>query len=137
MTAKNRNRWRRLLDDDAGQGAVELALVLPIILLLMVGILEFARAWNLHQVMTDAVREGGRRAALADGLPWDSTRKAMWERLDQFGYNPNYATIPVAQPDSFKMPGAHVTITMSLPYRFWVLPGRQVTMQSSFTVRNE
>ena len=39
---------------DAGQALVEFALILPVILLLVVGMLEFARAWNLHQVMTDA-----------------------------------------------------------------------------------
>ena len=48
-----------------GQAAVEFALVLPVLLLLMVGVLEFARAWNLHQTLTDAVREGARRALLA------------------------------------------------------------------------
>ena len=49
-----------------GQALVEFALVLPLVLLLVVGMLEFARAWNLHQTMTDAVREGARRAVLAD-----------------------------------------------------------------------
>ena len=32
-----------------GQALVEFALVLPVILLLVVGMLEFARAWNLHR----------------------------------------------------------------------------------------
>ena len=31
-----------------GQALVELALILPVILLLVIGMLEFARAWNLH-----------------------------------------------------------------------------------------
>jgi len=135
MTGTHRNR--RFVHDDAGQALVELALVLPLMLLIMVGIIEFARAWNLQQVMTDAVREGGRRAALADNQPWDSTAKAMWLRLDQAGYNPTYSSLPGSAPTNFKVSNQLVTITLTMPYRFWVLPFRQITMKSSFTVRNE
>jgi Flp pilus assembly protein TadG len=45
---------------------VEFALVVPIFLLLLLGIVEFARAWNVYQVLTDAAREGARRAVVAD-----------------------------------------------------------------------
>ena len=55
---------KRARDGERGQALVEFALILPVILLVMVGMLEFARAWNLHQVMTDAAREGARRAAI-------------------------------------------------------------------------
>ena len=51
---------------DTGQALVELALILPVILLLVVGMLEFARAWNLHEALTDATREAARRAAVRD-----------------------------------------------------------------------
>ena len=57
-------RTTGLKRDERGQALVEFALILPIILLLVVGMLEFARAWNLHQVMTDAAREGARRAVI-------------------------------------------------------------------------
>ena len=30
-----------------------------------------------------------------------------------------------------------MTIELSLPYKFWVLPFRSLTMESSFTMRNE
>ena len=133
-----RTLWRwRAARDEAGQALVELALVLPLMLLIMVGVIEFARAWNLQQVLTDAVREGGRRAALADAQPWDSTAKAMWDRIDQAGYNPTYSSLPGAAPPNFKVHDARVTITVTMPYRFWVLPFRSITMKSSFTVRNE
>jgi hypothetical protein len=68
-----------------GQALVEFALVLPLILLLVVGMLEFARAWNLHQTLTDAVREGARRALIHDLLPIpeaeDSVYAPMWRWL--------------------------------------------------------
>ena len=47
-----------------GQALVEFAMVMPLLLLLLVGLIEFGRAWNLHQVVTDASREGARHAVL-------------------------------------------------------------------------
>jgi Flp pilus assembly protein TadG len=124
-----------------GQALVEFALVLPLVLLLVVGMLEFARIWNLHQVMTDAVREGARRALLADDLTGteaqDSVKAPMWRYLAQFGYNPSYATMTIAPLADFKESGANITIELSLPYRIWVLGNRSLTMKSSVTVRNE
>ena len=135
------NVLRKFRKDDRGQAIVELALVLPVILLLIVGVLEFARAWNLHQVMTDAVREGARRAAIADGAPLDSVKAPMWRSLVQFGYNPDAshgnAYMDVSPAGSFKVSGDIVTVTLSFPYKIWVLGNRPITMRSSLSVRNE
>jgi hypothetical protein len=139
-----------------GQAAVEMALVLPIFLLLVVGMLEFARAWNLHQSITDAVREGARRALIADSppAPVDSVYAPMWRYLEQAGYDPTYASMgvcnaeptpnpncgstsrPAAESD-YKVPGRKMTITLSVPFRFFVLGDRPIMMKSSLTVRNE
>jgi Flp pilus assembly protein TadG len=121
---------------------VELALILPVILLLVVGMLEFARAWNLHQVMTDAAREGARRAVLANPvMDQDSVRAAMWRHLAQFGYDPDQSSVmsgttitPVA---NWKVSGENITVELALPYRFWVLPWQAITMRTALTMRNE
>jgi Flp pilus assembly protein TadG len=136
-TGSIQRRWVR-----RGQALVEFALVLPVMLLLVVGMLEFARAWNLHQVMTDAAREGARRAVLADDdIDRDSVRAAMWRYLAQAGYEPVYSSImdasTITPNDSFKKTGANITIQLSLPYRFAILPARSITMRTSFTMRNE
>ncbi len=47
-----------------GAALVEFALVMPLLLLLLVGIMEFGRAWSQTQVITDAARQGARLAAL-------------------------------------------------------------------------
>jgi Flp pilus assembly protein TadG len=134
-----------------GQATVEFALVLPLLLLLMVGMLEFARAWNLHQTLTDAVREGARRAVLANTDPVDSVYAPIWRYLSQAGYDPSYASMGVCNAPTTTCgstarpaPGADwkvrdrlMTVTVSFPYRFWVLPFRTITMSSSLTVRNE
>ena len=127
-----------------GQALVEFALVLPLVLLLVVGMLEFARAWNLHQVMTDAVREGARRAVLANSVTcpgtaadMDSVKAPMWRYLDQFGYHPWEATMTVSPAADFKCSGKNITVTLALPYKVWVVGSLPFTMTSSLTVRNE
>ena len=131
-----RGRSRR--QTEQGQALVEFALILPVILLLVVGVLEFARAWNLHQVMTDAAREGARRAVLADpGMDRDSVKAAMWRHLAAFGYDPGYSTMTISPDANFKERGENITIELSLPYRFAILPGKDLTMKSTFTMRNE
>ena len=139
MTAKDLRRWAL---SQRGQALVEFALILPVILLLVMGMLEFARAWNLHQVMTDAAREGARRAVIADtGMNRDSVRAAIWRHLAQFGYDPGYSSVmsgsTITPNDSFKHSGANITVQLTLPYRFWILPGMSITMRTAFTMRNE
>jgi Flp pilus assembly protein TadG len=136
------NELGRSASGERGQALVEFALILPAILLLVVGMLEFARAWNLHQVMTDAAREGARRAVLANSvMDQDSVRAAMWRHLAQFGYDPGYSSVmsgtTITPIDSFKQSGANITIQLSLPYRFFILPGMSITMRTAFTMRNE
>jgi Flp pilus assembly protein TadG len=135
MIARLARSWRQA---QRGQALVEFALILPVILLLVVGMLEFARAWNLHQVMTDAAREGARRAVLADPvIDRDSVKAAMWRHLATFGYDPSYATMTITPDADFKETGENITVVLSLPYRFFVISGSSLTMKTAFTMRNE
>jgi Flp pilus assembly protein TadG len=49
---------------DRGASAVEFALLLPVLLLLLFGIVDFGRAINAQITLTQAAREGARVAAL-------------------------------------------------------------------------
>ena len=49
---------------DRGAAAVEFALLLPLLLLLVFGIIDFGRALNAQITLTQAAREGARVAAL-------------------------------------------------------------------------
>ena len=49
---------------DRGAAAVEFALVLPVLVLLLFGIIEFGRGYNAKIELTGAVREGARQLAL-------------------------------------------------------------------------
>ncbi len=47
-----------------GQSLVEFALLVPVMLILVVGISEFGRAWMTRNILTGAAREGARVAAV-------------------------------------------------------------------------
>lgn len=49
--------------EEGGVAAVEFALILSFFVLLVMGSFELARAWNVHNVMDHAAREGARFAA--------------------------------------------------------------------------
>jgi Flp pilus assembly protein TadG len=45
---------------ERGSQLVELAMVLPVLLVLTAGVVDFARAWNARQILANAAREGTR-----------------------------------------------------------------------------
>jgi Flp pilus assembly protein TadG len=59
-----RHRTRRAAEGDRGAAAVEFALVLPLLLLLVFGIVDFGRALNAQIMVSQAAREGARWNAL-------------------------------------------------------------------------
>jgi len=56
---------RNRIADQQGQSLVELALVLPALMLILVGILQFGIVFKQYITLTDAVREGARKAAVS------------------------------------------------------------------------
>ncbi|MGB3399555.1 MAG: TadE family protein [Candidatus Deferrimicrobiaceae bacterium] len=49
---------------ERGQGLIEFALLIPIMLVLAIGIAEFGRAWMMRNILTGAAREAVRAAAV-------------------------------------------------------------------------
>ena len=81
---------------ESGQSLLEFAIVLPILLALLVGIFEFGVAWNRKQVLTNAAREGARRAVLPAPVPADTVDAVVDNYLTSAGITPgdvsrNYA----------------------------------------------
>jgi Flp pilus assembly protein TadG len=56
---------RDRISREEGVAAVEFALILPVLALLLFGVLEFGRVWSQYQVFQGAAREGARCAAVA------------------------------------------------------------------------
>ena len=49
---------------ERGAAAVEFAILLPVLLLILIGIMEFGRAFNVQITASNAAREGARYAAI-------------------------------------------------------------------------
>ncbi len=62
-------RIRNTRKHSKGQSLVEFALVVPLLLILMLGIVEFGRAWMTKNILTGAAREAVRVAVVGgDGV---------------------------------------------------------------------
>jgi Flp pilus assembly protein TadG len=55
-------------NNERGAAAVELALLMPILLLILVGIVEFGRGYHAKLTLTHAAREGARALAVGDDV---------------------------------------------------------------------
>ena len=133
---------KRLGRDERGQALVEFALIMPFLLLFIIGIVEFGRGWNQHQVITDAAREGARSAVLFDAaITTDSVRKIVRTALARGGVNPSAATITITE----NAVANSSEVAISKPYQFaffgalmrWTTGQSTVTLRTSFTMRNE
>jgi Flp pilus assembly protein TadG len=69
-------RLARNARQDRGAAAVEFALLLPVLLFLVFGIIDFGRALNAQITLTQAAREGARLAALGEPNVVSRTRAA-------------------------------------------------------------
>jgi len=55
---------RNRISREDGVAAVEFAIILPVLALILFGVLEFGRVWSQYQVFQGAAREGARCAAV-------------------------------------------------------------------------
>lgn len=68
-----RNPLRRR-NEESGQAFVELALVLPVLLLLLLGVIQFGNVFRDYIALTDATRVGARQAAVSRSIQPASNR---------------------------------------------------------------
>lgn len=74
-----------------GQALVEMALVLPILLLLVFGIVEFGRIYHCHMTLTSATREGARAGSV--GAKTEVVEQTVKDNL--FGLNEEKVSITI------------------------------------------
>jgi Flp pilus assembly protein TadG len=133
-----------------GQALVEAALVLPILLLVLVGIMEVGRAWNIHQVVTHAAREGARAAAVWHDAGASAARDSARNVAGRSLTAASIAFDPVQDIDvAGEGPAsAEVTVTVDIAYNFILLgpvmslaggtfADNVIQLKSSAVMRNE
>jgi hypothetical protein len=69
--------FRRSCSSETGAAALEFALVLPLLVMLLFGIVEFAVAYNRVQGLHAAAREGARLAALPHATTSDVENRVL------------------------------------------------------------
>lgn len=113
-----RRSWR----SDAGAELVEFALVLPVLLILIVGVADFALLFQSYLVTTNAAREGARLAMLpgydANGYLTARTRVASY--LTAGGASGTAVTnvSPVAIDLGAGLTGSGVQVTLTYTHSF-------------------
>ena len=114
------------LKNQSGAAVVEFAVVLPVLVLLIFGIVEFSLALYDKAVITNASREGARAGIVAqnprvdDGTIKDIVAKYCKDHLITFGAPNDPITDPITRTgDSF---GDDLTVSVTYKYGFLVLP---------------
>ncbi len=105
---------------------VELAVVLPLFVTLVFGIIEFGQAFMVLQLVNNAAREGG-RAAIVNGSTNASVTQVVQDALVATGVDPLDVTITITVTEDAGNPNAAnqvgsaskrdlCTITASIPF---------------------
>lgn len=127
-----------------GSTLVEAALTLPILFMFILGVLEFGRAYNIYQTLTNAAREGARFSVAP--YPGTSTLPSSGDvtsKINSFLSNANIsnATVSVNQTLNGNIGGEPTVFTqviVSAPYTFiYFKPFGTVTLSTQSVMRNE
>lgn len=123
-----------------GAAVVEFAIIAPLIFLFVFGIIEFGRLVMVQQVLTNASREGARRAVVRETTDADvrSTVEDMLDDSQIDGATVTVTTTLATPPDSADMK----TVTIAIPFESvsWLptpLFLNGTTLNASTTMRQE
>src|SRR5262245_60097776 len=136
------------LADQRGTALVEFAFVLPILLVLVIGMLHFGKAFNYWINETHLANEAARFAVVNKnpGSPGSSLQQYIQQQADTPELrNGGTSSVPDAMEVCIEFPqgqvvGAPVTVTVSTDYH-WLpfladeLDGTSVTVRGSATMR--
>jgi Flp pilus assembly protein TadG len=108
------------LRSEQGQSIVEFAFVLPILLALVLGIVQFGIAFNNYLTITDATRVGARKAAVSRFLGDNGAAARTATYNAAAGLNAAKLVVDVTAT-SWTTPGSDVTVTATYPYSIDIL----------------
>lgn len=130
-------RLRRVCDD-RGQTAVEFALIAPIIIVLLLGIVQVGIAFHNYITLTDAARAGARKAVVDRFTGEDVTQLQQHVRDSAADLDQSKLQVTVNLPAPLSS-GSALTVTAEYPYSIsllgWVVASGN--MSSTMTDRLE
>lgn len=130
---RSKPRGVRHGDGEAGESMVEFALVLPVLLLVLIGVVQFALVHHAQNVVTTAAQEGARRAAAEgrDAIDGEQrTRDVLGSGLGSTGED-----FEVVATDDGEM--VMVRASGGYPLIFPWLGGRDIELDATARVRKE
>jgi hypothetical protein len=101
-----------MVRNENGQSLVEMALVLPVMLMLLLGIFDFGRIFYSYIHLNLASQESVRLAGLGKS---DSEVKQFAKDYIHVG-SPSQLDVDVSPGDTIRGPGDYVTVKLSLPF---------------------
>lgn len=143
MSIRTIRRRARLRSDRRGQAIVETALVAPILLMLILGLIDFSRAWSAHHVISDAAREASRMLVVFDANLTQADADAMIQnRLTTAGMDPARSQVIYNEGTGR---GDPTTVTINYTFDFWLIApfmkwatgDERFVLVSQITMRNE
>lgn len=125
---RNLNSFRRTRSD-RGAAMVEFAIIAPLLLLLVFGIIEFGRAYNAQNTLTHAAREGAREYAITQ----DAASAEVVAKNAATSLNKSLITATLSACD----PGQPASVTLQYPFQLRIafFPVSNFTMQSEGVMR--
>lgn len=107
---------------ERGAAAVEFALVVPLLLVLVLGIAEFGRAYNIESVLAGAAREGARTMALKNSA--SDARTAVQAAAPTLGLTAGQITVsPSSCPTSTGTTSTTI-VTVTVSYQMTFVSGK-------------
>jgi Flp pilus assembly protein TadG len=108
-TARGLRDWRR---SDSGATAVEFAFVLPVLLMIMAGIIQFGAVFFLQNNMANAAREAARALAVGSIETKAESKQLVDQKLVNWGVTFNVDT---NLPDPGNAADTDFTVTITAP----------------------
>jgi Flp pilus assembly protein TadG len=146
----DREKWFRAWKNERGQALAEFALVLPIVLLFIGGIVEFGRAYNIKQALTDAAREGARLTVVQDDET-DTMAEVQAKIEERLALNSigtstiTFSSECATVAECWRGTGREMTVRVETQHRMglvgalmrWAGAPSMVTISTETTMRNE
>ena len=133
-TSCQRVKRRGKMRHRCGAAAVEFAIVAPIFILLIIGLIELGRGFMVQQILTNASRVGARRA-----VTLNATESVVTDEVTGYAANVSVSnvTVNVTPNPATAAPGSEITVTATVNYNdvswlaaSWFLGGGTLTASS-------
>ncbi len=120
------------LKDEKGQSMVEFAMILPVLLLILVGIIEFGFMFSGYLTLTNASRESARAISLGatDAI---ATQRAKDSSMQLDG---SQMVVVISPSAATRQQGDMVTVTITYEYDF-LTPFMEAILGGNFLLKTD